>query len=122
MSKIIFTKGASSFTFSCGRVFPVPDAAEVAVSTDKSDGGQLYAYVKGFTEQYFDLVYENLSLTDYNNFDAWLKTTVIGPSSTFTMTDENGVTHIVRLMDTKNPLRWVGYGKYAGTIHLREEI
>lgn len=122
MANIIFTKGASTFTFSCGRVFPVADAGAVNVPVGYSDGGQLYAYNKGVSEQFYDLVYENLNALDYSNFDSWLKTVSMGPLNTFTFTDEDSVEHTVRLLDTRNPLRWTGNGKYAGTIRLREEI
>jgi hypothetical protein len=126
MSNIIFTKGASTFTFSKGREFPIADAAQVNVPVDYSDGGQLYAYNKGILENLIDLVYQKLSATDYSNFNTWLLTTVVGPASTFTMTDELGANHTVRLLDTRNPLVADGENStgflYSGTIHLREEI
>lgn len=126
MAHIIFTKGASTFTFSKGRTFPVADASQVNVPTDMSDGGQMYAYNKGITEVLIDLTFSKLSATDYSNFNTWLKTTVVGPTSTFTYTDELGATHTVRLLDTKNPLVADGEDgtgfKYSGTIRLREEI
>jgi wyosine [tRNA(Phe)-imidazoG37] synthetase (radical SAM superfamily) len=126
MSKIIFTKGASTFTFSKGRKFIIDDPDQVNVPVDYSDGRQLYAYNKGVAEKFWNLVYDKLSATDYSNFRTWLLTTVVGPTNTFTMTDENGATHTVRLMDTKNPLAADGEDAtgflYSGTIHLREEI
>lgn len=122
MAKIIFTKGASTFTFSAGRIYPVPDAGQVNVPVDYSDGGELYAYNKGIEEDFFNLVFDALTDTDYSNFDAWLKTISVGPLNTFTMTDEDGLSHTVRLLNTKNPLQKTRYGRYAGTINLREEI
>jgi hypothetical protein len=122
MAKIIFTSGANNFTFSCYRIYPVADAGQVNVPVDYSDGGQLYAYNKGIQENFFDLVFDSLNATDYSNFDNWLTNIAIGPANTFIMTDENGVTHTVRLLNTKNPLQNTKYGKWAGTINLREEI
>jgi hypothetical protein len=126
MNKIIFTKGASTFTFSKGRDFPIHDPAQVNVPVDYSDGKQLYAYNKGVAEKFWNLVFKKLSATDYSNFETWLLTTVVGPASTFTLTDEAGVTHTVRLMDTQNPLAADGEDStgflYSGTIRLREEI
>jgi hypothetical protein len=126
MSNVIFTKGANTFTFSKGRSFPVYDPSQVNVPTDITDGGQMYAYNKGITEKFWNLVYKKLPAADYNNYSTWLLTTVVGPTSTFTMTDENGVAHTVRLLDTKNPLQADGEDKngwlYSGTIQLREEI
>jgi len=126
MARIIFTKGASTFTFSKGRSFPISDPAQVNVPTDKSDGGQMYAYNKGIAEKFYNLVFQKLSATDQSNFETWLKTTVVGPTSTFTFTDEAGAAHTVRLLDTQNPLAADGEDKtgflYSGTIHLREEI
>ena len=122
MPYIKFTKGASTFTFSCGRVYPTYDPAQVNVPVNYSDGGQLYAYDKGIAEQYFYLSYERLNSTDHANFSSWLETVAVGPKYAFTMTDEDGVDHTVRLMDTRNPLRAVGHNKYTGTITLRKEI
>ncbi|MCE5212100.1 MAG: hypothetical protein LLG40_11145 [Deltaproteobacteria bacterium] len=122
MAKIIFTKGAVTFTFSCGRVYPIGDAGQVNVACDYSDGGELYAYDKGISEQFFDLVFDRCNATDYSNFDSFFKTTIKGPLNTFTYTDESGTTHTVRCLNTKNPLRETKYGVYAGTINLREEI
>lgn len=117
-----FTLGEESFTFSCGRDYPVHDPAQVNVPIDYSDGGQLYAYDKGIAERMFNLTYNNLDDSDNENFEDWLLNVAVGPKSAFTMRDEDGVDHTVRLMDTRNPLRAVGHNKYAGTITLREEI
>jgi len=126
MAHIIFTKGGSTFTFSKGRVFPISDPAQVNVPTDMSDGGQMYAYNKGIAEKFYNLVFQKLSATDQSQFETWLKTTVVGPASTFTFTDEAGATHTVRLLDTKNPLQADGEDStgflYSGTIRLREEL
>jgi DNA-binding beta-propeller fold protein YncE len=126
MSNVIYTQGANSFTFSKGRSFPISDPVQVNVLTDTTDGGQMYAYNKGITEKLFNLVYEKLSAIDFTNFENWLSTIAVGPANTFTMTDENGVNHTVRLLDTKNPLQADGEDAngflYSGTIQLREEI
>jgi hypothetical protein len=123
---IIFTKNASTFTFSKGRSFPIADPAQVNVPTDMTDGGQMYAYNKGIKEKLFNLVFDKIPQTDYDNYDQWLTDIAVGPTNTFTMTDETGAPHTVRLIDTKNPLSamdedatgWL----YSGTIQLREEI
>jgi hypothetical protein len=126
MSHIIFTKDANTFTFSKGRIFPIADPAQVNVPTDLSDGGQMYAYNKGIAEKLFNLVFEKISATDYASFEDWLLNHAVGPTNTFTLTDEAGTTHTVRLLDTKNPLEAVGEDAtgflYSGTIQLREEI
>ncbi|MBN1830295.1 MAG: hypothetical protein JW884_14275 [Deltaproteobacteria bacterium] len=122
MGLIKFTKGASSFSFSRPRVYPLDDPVQVNVPTSMSDGGQLYAYDKGIEEQFFNLTFEDLTGTDFTNFETWLKTTACGPKNTFTYTDEAGTDHTVRLLDTKNPLKKTGNGKYGGTIQLRKEI
>lgn len=123
---IIFTKGGDNFTFSKGRSFPIADPAQVNVPTDTTDGGQLYAYDKGIEEKLFNLVFEKLPQTDYDNFEDWLLNIAVGPKNTFTFTDEDGNTHTVRLLDTKNPLQAVDEDAtgwlYSGTIQLREEI
>jgi hypothetical protein len=126
MFHIIFTKDANTFTFGKGRVFPVKDPASVTVPTDKSDGGQMYAYNKGISEQLFNLVFEKISATDHTAFLDWLLNHAVGPVNTFTFTDEAGATHTVRLLDTTDPFEADGEDGtgflYSGTIQLREEI
>jgi len=122
MPNIRFTKGAETFTFSKGRSFPVDDPVQVAVSTEYSEGGQLYAYDKGIVEQFYNLRFDRLPQADFDNFENWLKNVVVGPKFTFIYTDEEGVDHTVRLLNTKNPLTEVAHQLYSGTIRLREEI
>lgn len=122
MANITFTLGGDSFTFSKGRSYPLDDPAQVNVVVDYSEGGQLYAYDKGIQEQYFNIDFERISQTDYDNFEDWLLNIAVGPTNEFTYTDEDGNDHTVRLMDTKNPLKRVADGMYTGTIQLREEL
>lgn len=122
MPNIVFTKGAVTFTFSKGRSFPLYDPGQINVVTDLSDGGQMYAYDKGIQEKLFNLAFEGLSQADFDNYDDFLLNTIVGPLSTFTYTDEDSVTHTVRDLDTKNPLKATSHESYAGTIQLREEI
>lgn len=122
MANVTFTKGGNSFTFSRGRSYPLYDPSRVNVVVAYSEGRQLYAYNKGITEQFINLVFERLPQDDHDNFDNWLKNVAVGPLNTFTYTDEDGNDHTVRLMDTENPLRKVADGMFSGTIRLREEI
>ncbi len=122
MPNIVFTKGGDTFTFSKGRSYPLDDPATVNVVVEYSEGRQLYAYDKGVIEQEFNLNFERLSQADYDNFDDWLQNVAVGPKNTFTYTDEDGSTHTVRLMATKNPLQEVANGLFSGVITLREEI
>ena len=122
MPNIVFTKGVDTFTFSKGRSYPLDDPVQVNVVTDMSEGGQMYAYDKGVTERFFNLVFERIPQADYANFADWLENHAVGPLNTFTYTDEDGATHTVRLLDTRNPLREVASGLFSGTIRLREEI
>jgi hypothetical protein len=122
MAYITFTKDADTFSFSKGRSYPIDDPKQVNVPVDYSEGGQLYAYDKGIEEQFFNLEFERLPKTDFDNFETWLTDTAVGPKNTFTYTDEDENNHTVRLMDTRNPLHQVGHDAYSGTISLREEI
>jgi hypothetical protein len=122
MPNIVFTKGLSTFGFSKGRAFPVEDPGQVNVPTGLTDGGQMYAYDKGIAEKLYNLAFENLVKADFDSVEDWIINVSVGPKNTFTYTDEAGVTHTVRCLDTRNPLREVSSGRYAGTIRLREEI
>ncbi|MDA3834910.1 MAG: hypothetical protein PF495_16110 [Spirochaetales bacterium] len=122
MPNITFTKGSDTFTFSRGRSYPVDDPVQVNVPVGYSDGGQLYAYDKGIEEQFFNLVFERLSLVDFNNFGNWLLNIAVGPKSTFTYTDEDSADHTARLLDTKNSLKEISHERFSGTIRLRKEI
>lgn len=122
MPNIIFTLSPHTFTFSKGKSFPLDEPGQVNVPVDYSEGGQLYAYDKGILEQFFNLSFERLPQVDYDNFTDWLLNIAVGPLNTFWYTDEDGMDHLVRLMDVRNPLRGVAHELYSGTIHLREEI
>lgn len=122
MAKIVFTKAAVTFTFETARSYPADDPVQVNVVTGYSEGRRLYAYDKGIEEQFFNLTFKNATQNDFDNFESFMTDTVVGPKETFTFTDENETEHTVRLMDTRNPLKKVGPGKYSGTISLRKEI
>lgn len=122
MANIIFTSGASTFTFSKGRSYPLNDPAEVSVVTDLTEARQMYAYEKGIHIAWHNLVFEKLDQADFDNFEDWIKNVAVGSKNTFTYTDESGTSHTVRLMNTKNPLKAISHNKFSGTIQLREEI
>lgn len=122
MADMVFTLGAQTFTFICGRAFPIDDASEVNVVTDYSEARKIYAYDKGVAEKYFKLEFVNIEQADFDNVDDWLLNVAVGPKNTFTFTDEAAADHTVRLMDTKNPLREVSLGVFSGTLTLRKEI
>ncbi|HUX56751.1 MAG TPA: hypothetical protein VMV77_07250 [Bacteroidales bacterium] len=122
MALIIFTLSGDTFTFSKGREYPVDDPAQVNVITGYSEARALYAYDKGIEEQFHNLVFDGLNVTDFNNVDDWIRNICVGPKNTFTYTDEDSATHTVRCLDTKNPLKEYAYQLYRGTIHLREEV
>lgn len=122
MPNIVFTKGGYSFQFSKGRVYPVDDPKAVNVVVDYSEGVQLYAYDKGVVEQFFNLYFEQVDQADFENVEDWLVNVVVGPKNVFTYTDEDGVSHTVRMLDIKNQFKEVGAGLYSGVIHLRKEI
>jgi len=117
-----FTKDSNTFEFSKGRSFPRDDPSAVNVAIDYSDGGQMYPYDKGIQEKFFNLVFERLPLSDYNNLDNWLTNIAVGEKNAFTYTDEDGNDYTVRLMEDKNPLKEVASGLYSGAIRLRKEI
>lgn len=121
-AKPIFTLGAETFTWSCFPKYPEDNPVQVNVVVDYSEGGQLYAYDKGIDEQFFNLTFTNANATDFANFEDWLANVAVGPVNTFTYTDRDSNDFTVRLMDTKNPLRGVGPGKWGGTVRLRKEI
>lgn len=122
MAKIQFTLGANSFTFETDPAFPLDNADEVLVPTDISAGGQLYAYDKGIALQWFNLTFNKASDNDAGNVNAWCRNIAVGPKNTFTYRDPDGVSHTVRMMNTKTPLKQVDVRKWAGTITLRKEI
>jgi hypothetical protein len=127
MAKMVFTLGAETFTWIANRTYPIEDAIEVNVVVDYSEGRQLYAYDKGVVEQSIVLHFDRIGATDYGNFIDWLENVAVGPTNTFTFTDEDEDDHTVRLMDTKDPfqLQYIttsGVYQYTGTVNLREEI
>lgn len=123
MAKIIFTKDAASHTFTVARVAPIHDPLKVNVVMDYSDGGKLYAYDKGITEQFFTLDFTNLSAADNAALLDWFENTSIGPLNTFIFTDEDSTGHTVRWIDLEYPIqKEEETDRYTGTIQLRKEI
>ena len=122
MALMIFTKGVDTFTFECGRVYPIQDPVEVGVVTDESEARKLYAYNKGVVVQYFILEFKNASKNDRDNVVDWLENTAVGPLNTFTFTDEDSNNHTVRMLDKKDPFREVDKDLFSGKVLLREEI
>jgi len=122
MSKVIFTSGATSWTASCFRVFPVSDGITVNVPTEQSEGGQMYAYDKGVAEQVFELVFEKLNAADDAALRSFHSTVAVGPKNAFTFTDEAGADHTVRWLDLRYPIRQSAQNFFSGTIQLREEL
>jgi hypothetical protein len=122
MPNIIFTSGVNTFTFSRGRAYPLDDPARVSVVTDLAEGKQMYAYDKGVQITLFNLYFEKLDQTDFDNFENWLTDVAVGPKNTFVYTDEDGTDHTVRLLNTTNPLKEISHNNFAGTIQLRKEI
>jgi hypothetical protein len=122
MPNIIFTSGVNTFTFSHGRSYPLDDPAQVSVVTDLAEGKQMYAYNKGVQISLFNLYFEKLDQTDFDNFENWLTDVAVGPKNTFVYTDEDGTDHTVRLLNTTNPLKEISHNNFAGTIQLRKEI
>ena len=122
MPNIKFTLGDDSFSFSNGRAYPLYDPAGVTVIEIFSAGKQMFVHDKEVEIQIFNLFFEKLSGTDYDNFENWLQNIAVGPQNTFTYSDENGNAHTVRLLNTRNPLKEISHGNFAGTIQLREEV
>jgi len=122
MSNPTFILGANTFTFSRGRTNPVDDPRKVNVVADYTEGGQLYAYDKGIVEKFFFLTFDGLTIEDYENFDNWLVNIAVGPKNLFIYSDADEINHVVRLLDTQNPLRGTTAGVYSGTITLRQEM
>lgn len=122
MGSMVFTKGADTFTFQHGRKHPVADPVKVNVVTGLSEGGQMYAYNKGITEQFFTLDFKNIGATDYGEIVDWLENIAVGPLNTFTFTDEAAANHTVRLIETEDPFKEVAHNIYTGRLTLREEI
>jgi len=119
--KIRFTYGATVWTASCFREYPVHDPDEANVVVDYTDGNQAYAYDKGPVVRHFSLVFDKLSAADAAALRSFYLD-VRGPLRVFTYTDESGVDHQVRWMDLRYPISQRKHGHFGGTITLREEV
>lgn len=121
MSQMVFQSGATVVTLAAGRRYPVYDPKQVNVVVDYSEGMQAYCYDKGVVEQFFYLDFQGMEAADNTSLEAF-HLLVVGPKTAFTFTDDSGVSHTVRWMDGKYPLKQYSLGLYSGTITLRKEI
>jgi len=85
---------------------------------DMSDGGVLYVYDKGITEQKFVLKWESLPLADWTALKTFIDTVAVGAKNTFTYYDEDGTAWTVRLISDTRDFRQVRFGRYSGSLTL----
>lgn len=122
MSKVKFTRGPTIWTANCDLDFGSGSPLKVGVVTGYSDGNQLYAYDKGPSEEFFELVFKKLDDVVEPDLADFHETEAVGPLNTFTYTDQDEVDHTVRWLDVKYPIRQTDHNRHSGTIRLRKEI
>lgn len=96
------------------------DPFEFLQPKDLSDGGDLYCYNKGLIDDTFDLIFNNMSETDYQNMRAFLRTVAVGASNDFVYIDENGANHTVICLTEKIGFVKTAYGRRQGTLELKK--
>ena len=87
---------------------------------DLSDGGDLYCYNKGLVDDTFELVFNSMSETDYQNLKSFLQTVAVGASNDFVYTDENGVNYTVLCLTEKVEYPKTAYGRRQGELTLKK--
>lgn len=96
------------------------DPFEFLQPKDLSDGGDLYCYNKGLINDTFELVFNNMSETDYQNLRAFLRIVAVGAANNFVYTDENGVNYTVVCVTEKIDCPKKGYGRRQGKLELKK--
>lgn len=124
MSKIKFEKTSSpagSVQFSRNPSYGSAKPFEFRQPKDYSDGGSIYVYNKGLIENTFELLFNNMPESDYQNMEGFFKNIIQGSKYNFTYYDENGTAHTARLMDESIDFQINGYNRRTGSITLRKE-
>ena|SRR3990167_1533838 len=88
MSTVVWTKGASTLTWDKGVNEVAPEDYESRVVTQELAGGDLAAYDLGNGPKkmrYF--LFQGVTAAKKAEFESWRDTTVNGPNTTFTHTD-----------------------------------
>ena len=126
MSAPIFSKtGVSTFTFDRARAFPIRSPVSGQQILDEAGGGQPKVADLGAEEQFIYLKVENLSETNRDELLTFFRDSNINWSmNTFTWTDEDNNTNVVRYFNSKGLLdpQEIHDNKYSVIITLKVEI
>lgn len=121
-SEIVFTLDIYTWTPGCGRVRPVSESLKLGVVVAQSEGGQIYAYAKGVNVQPHEFDFVQLTLAKATELRNWFQNICQGPLYPFIFTDEDGVSHVVRWIDTEFAIEEVSPDVYRAKVNLREEV
>lgn len=124
---IVFSKaGLSDLTLERGRLYPLSTPIEINQELYLTENLNPKIIDYGSTITYWKLAFNHLSKDNYNGtvngLYTWFSSSTINWSeANFTLTDEKGVTHTVRLWQTNFDMPQNEGGRYSISLTLLEE-
>lgn len=125
---IVFQKsGLSDLTMERGRIVPYsPEEIEIDQIQNLTENNIPIIVDYGNNLTFINLEFNHLSKDNYdgatNGLKTWFSSSQVNwMANNFTMIDENGVSHTVRLWDKKFKFQTLGSGRYNISIKLLKE-
>ena len=126
MSIVFSASGMSNLTLERGRLYPLSKPTEINQELNLTDDMNPKVTDYGGTAKYWKLMFNYLSKDNYdgsvNGLKTWFEDSNINWCATsFTLTDENGVAHTVRLWQKAFDMPEHGSSRYSIAFTLLEE-
>jgi len=124
---IVFSKsGLSDLTLERGRLYPLPMPIQINQELNLTDGMNPKVTDYGGTAQFWKVVFNYLSKDNYdgsvNGLKTWFESSQVNwCENSFTLTDENGVAHAVRLWQKGFDMPENSSSRYSVGLTLLEE-
>jgi hypothetical protein len=120
MSHVHLISGSNSLRLK-GLIYPQKDELDLGLSTGLSGGGEIYVSKKGVPSLKLTRSFAGVRDEDYEELCTWYTDTCEGPRNTFSFTDGDGSTHVVRWLN--GPADWQrdAGNRWSGFMRLRVE-
>ena len=126
MSIVFIKSGLSNLTLERGRLFPISTPIEINQDRYLTEDNNAKVVDYGSDLDLWELNFNYLSVDNYNGsvngLKTWFESSQVNWSmNNFTLTDENGVAHTVRLWQKSFNMPRHGSGRYSISLILLKE-
>lgn len=120
MAKIKFVRGATELQFEVSISYPSNDPIEKKQLVDRTAAGTLRVESYGVTVNTWELVFKDITETDYTGLRSFFDNEANGALNSFTYHDPDGNTHTVRILTPKLNFKPSTKNRYNGDLELEE--